>query len=134
MFDAEPTAGERCKLGVLSLLADRRALHVLRGRRALLSKLLERGTATADDVRRAVPLPDGVTPKCFGAVPAELARAGIIERVGYVTTARAQAHARPVSVWRLRDRAAAMAWLAAHPDRPDPIDDRAGEPGAMLFD
>jgi hypothetical protein len=34
-------------------------------------------------------------------------------------------HARPIAVWALIDRDAALAWLAAHPDLPDPDD---GEP------
>ncbi|HUY93331.1 MAG TPA: hypothetical protein VMV10_31685 [Pirellulales bacterium] len=109
----------------LDLLAERREVYVLRGRRALLTALLTRGTATADDVRAAVELPDSIDPVCLGAVPLPLVRAGIIERAGYAATARPEAHARPVAVWRLTDRAAAERWLAAHPDRPD--DDDQGD-------
>lgn len=112
-------AGEARKLDAHALLEARREIFILRGRRALLAAMLGRGEATADDVRRAVALPDGIDPVCLGVVPGELARAGIIERVGFHTTARPEAHARPVSIWRAADRAAAMAWLAAHPDRPD---------------
>ncbi|MBI5863435.1 MAG: hypothetical protein HZB38_02765 [Planctomycetes bacterium] len=125
--------GERRKLSAHALLAARRELYVLRGRRALLAALLDRGEATADDVRRAVALPAGIDPVCLGVVPGDLARAGIIERVGFATTARPEAHARPVSVWRLADRSAALAWLAAHPDRPDaPPAETDAAPG--LFD
>lgn len=106
----------------LAMLAAERELYVLRGRRALLAALMANGTATADDVRAAVELPPGINPKCFGAVAVPLAKAGIIERVTYAATARPEAHARPVAVWRLADRAAAIAWLAAHPDRPDDAD------------
>ncbi len=126
--------GARRKLSAHSLLAARRELYVLRGRRALLAALLDRGEATADDVRRAVALPDGIDPVCLGTVPGELARAGIIARIGFATTARPEAHARPVSVWRLADRAAALAWLAAHPDRPDPAERGAGGPEQTLFE
>lgn len=115
-----PTAdGEARKLDAHALLEARREVYVLRGRRALLAALLARGEATADDVRDAVELPDEINPVCLGVVPGLLARAGIIERVGFAESRRPDAHARPVSVWRLADRAAALGWLAAHPDRPD---------------
>jgi hypothetical protein len=115
----------------LDALAELRDLHVLRGRRALLSALVAHGTATADDVRAAVDLPDGIDPVCLGAVPLPLARAGIIVRAGYVPTGRPTAHARPVAVWRLADRAAAVAWLREHPDQPD--DDDGATVQAMLW-
>lgn len=126
------TEGERRKAEAHALLEAWREVFVNRGRRALLLKLLSNGTATADDVRSAVELPAGVGPKCFGSVPGQLARAGIIEHAGFVTTARPTAHARPVSVWQLRDRVAALAWLDAHPDRPDPLPEP--EDDAWLFD
>jgi len=125
--------GDRRKAEAIALLADRRELYVLRGRRALLSALLATGQATADDVRDVVELPNGINPKCFGAVPSALAREGIIRRVGYVPARRPDAHARPVSVWALVDRDAAMRWLADHPDRPD---DQAADqdgPQRLLF-
>jgi len=118
--------GEALKCNAHALLAARREVFVLRGRRALLWRLLDTGEATADDVRDAVELPDEINPVCLGVVPGTLAKAGIIERAGFVTTARAEAHARPVSVWRLRDRAAALAWLATHPDRPNPAGSERG--------
>jgi len=112
--------GEARKLDAHALLETRREVYVLRGRRALLRRVLDAPEATADDVRDAVELPDEINPVCLGVVPGPLARAGIIERVGFAESRRPDAHARPVSVWRLADRAAALAWLAAHPDRPDP--------------
>ncbi len=127
--------GERRKLDALAMLADRRDLCVLRGRRALLTALLAAGEATADAVRDALDIPDGIDPVCLGAVPGALARAGIIRRLGYLPTCRPDAHARPVSVWTLADRAAAVQWLADHPDRPD--DDQAADldgPQRLLFD
>lgn len=103
----------------LAMLAAERELYVLRGRRALLTALLANGTATGPDVRAAVELPPAINPRCFGAVAPPLAKARFIERAAYAATARPEAHARPVGVWRLADRAAAERWLAAHPDRPD---------------
>ena len=117
----EPTDrldGERRKDGAHALLSARRELYVLRGRRALLATLLDRGTATADDVRSEIKLPEGIGAKLFGAVPGVLARAGIIEQDAYARTARPAAHARPLTVWKLKDRAAAVAWMSDHPDRP----------------
>lgn len=111
--------GECRKERKLSVLAARRELYVTRGRRALLSKLLETGIGTMDDVRDAVPLPDGLDPKLFGAVPSGLAFAGIIVADGFRKTSRPKAHARPVTVWRLVDRAKAAQWLIDHPDRFD---------------
>src|SRR5262249_45353410 len=110
----------------------RRRVYVRRGRRALLARLLAAGTATADDVRAAVELPPGLNPTLFGTVPGQLAEAGIIRAAGFVPTARPQGHARPVQLWQLTDRTAAVAWLAAHPHLPDPSE---GEPEQLtLFD
>lgn len=111
--------GARRKDDELERLAKLRALHVLRGRRALLSAMLAHGTATADDVRAAVDLPARVNPVCLGAVAPPSAKAGIITLAGFAQTSRPTAHARPVSVWRLSDRAAAERWLAENPDQPD---------------
>ena len=116
-----------------ALLADRRAVYVRRGQRALLTALLVMDTATADEVRDAVDLPRGMDPVCLGAVPSALARAGIIRRVGYTPTCRPTAHARPVSVWTLADRAKALRWLADHPDLPDPGDDGSPTIRSALF-
>jgi len=99
--------GERRKTDALATLGERREVYVNRGRRALLSALLERGRATADDMRAAVDLPAGVNPKLFGAAPGPLARAGIIRAAGYTNSRRPESHARPVKVWTLADRTAA---------------------------
>ncbi len=124
--------GEARKLDAHALLEARREVYVLRGRRALLAALLAGVEATADDVRDAVEVPDEINPVCLGVVPGLLARLGIIERVGFTESRRPDAHARPVSVWRLADRDAALAWLAAHPDRPDPTPAEA-DAGPSLF-
>ena len=121
MNRATPTAdGEVRKRDAHALLEAHREVYVLRGRRALLTRLLAAPEATADDVRDAMELPAEIDPVCLGVVPGALARAGIIERIGFTASRRPGAHARLVSVWRLVDRDAAIRWLAAHPDRPDP--------------
>lgn len=68
--------GARRKDDELERLAKLRALHVLRGRRALLSAMLAHGTATADDVRAAVDLPARVNPVCLGAVAPPFGQSG----------------------------------------------------------
>lgn len=113
--------GERRKERKLSVLAARRELYVMRGRRALLTKLIDDDAATTDIVRDAVTLPKELDPKLFGAVPGPLAMAGIIRADGFAKTCRPKAHARPVTVWRLVDRAKAEQWLTDHPDRSDDV-------------
>lgn len=110
------TEGARRKGDALTNLEGFREPLVTAGRRALLQTLLTRDAATADDVRELVPVPPGVDPKAFGAVPAGLARDGIIRRLGFTQTSRPQAHARPVSIWGLADRGKAERWLLENPD------------------
>lgn len=115
--------GRRRRDAARARLRAHRARFILRGRRALLFRLLDVGAGTIDDVRLVVVLPPGLNPKLFGCVPDDLAEARIIERVGFTASTRPAAHARPVSVWRLVDRAAAEAWLVANPDVPDDADE-----------
>lgn len=118
-LDADRAEGEWRKADRLDLLEARRQIYIHRGRRALLLRLLECGTATADDVRAAVELPPGINAKLFGAVPTPLAKAGLICSAGFARTSRATAHARPVTEWALVDRDAATRWLTTHADIPD---------------
>jgi hypothetical protein len=112
--------GERRRDAVHALLAERRACLVRLAQRTLLERLLYAGAATADDVRAAVPLPAGIDPRAYGAVPGPLVGAGAIRAAGYVRTARPEARVRPVTRWELADRTAAVAWLATHPELPPP--------------
>jgi len=107
--------GQRRKAAAHQLLEDHRAGVVRNARRAMTKLVLENGSCTMDDVRDRIEVPEGINPKCLGAVPSTLARQQIIERDGFVTTRRPKAHARPVSLWRLRDAAKAKLWLARHP-------------------
>ena len=123
--------GEEHKLNAHAVLTARRGLYVLRGRRALLITLLASGEATVDDIHDGIDLPDGIDPVCIGAIPGLLVRAGLIRRVGHVPTSRPDAHARPVSVWALADRAAVERWLVAHPDpNPEPASTDPADGGA----
>ena len=112
--------GELRKAEALALLAAKRERLVRQAQRALLNVLLDSGEATIDQARAMVEVPDGIDPKLFGAAPGPLARAGIIYAAGYVKTKRAEAHARPVTLWRLADKDAAIPWLATHPELPEP--------------
>ena len=123
--------GERRKADALATLAERRDVYVNRARRALLRGVLDTGTATIDQVRGIIELPEGLDPKLFGTVPGALARAGIIRAAGFVKTSRPEGHGRPVTRWELADRLAAERWLQTHPEvfepngeLPEPITDR----------
>jgi hypothetical protein len=118
--------GEARKRAAHRLLEANRERLVRAGRRALLRHLLDHGTVTADDVRRAVPLPPGVNAKAFGVVPGVLALARIIRADGFVRTGRPVGHARPLIRWVLIDAAAAVAWLAANPELPEPGEGASG--------
>jgi hypothetical protein len=121
-----PNEGERRKQDALTNLGTCGETIVERGRRVLLRRLLESPNATADDVREALELPEGLDARCLGAVPIGLARLGIIRSAGYVRSGRPERHASPIQLWTLADRAAAVAWLAAHPEA------RAPGPGGQL--
>jgi hypothetical protein len=122
--------GQRRRFDVLATLRARNASRVRRAQCVMLTLLLERGRCTIDDVRDALG-PAGSDPaRWLGSVPAELRRAGIIRRAGYAETRRAVAHARPVSVWELADRAAALHWLAGHPE-PGDLRDPGEQPDAL---
>ncbi|MCA9109372.1 MAG: hypothetical protein KDA52_05465 [Planctomycetaceae bacterium] len=107
--------GEQRKRDAHKTLEKYRALIIEQFRRRFLCILLEHGTATIDDVRELMELPTGMDATCLGAVPGPLARAGIIRRVGYVKSERADAHARPISVWELLDSHAVVEWIRSHP-------------------
>ena len=116
--------GEERKARALAALERRCNRCVLQGRRALLHWMLEKGIATADDVRAAVPLPSDVDARCFGAVPGPLANLGIIRHCGFQKSTRRERHGSYMTVWELADREAAIAWLQ---DNPEPEDQSAGQ-------
>lgn len=110
------TEGERRKAEAFDHFESHRSQLLLLGRRAMLVYALQHGKVTADEVRALVPLPAGIDPKAFGAVPGVLSKLGLIEPFGFQHTTRAAGHARPVRVWRIRDAEAARRWLNDHPD------------------
>jgi hypothetical protein len=124
--------GERRKRDTLAMLEARREVFVNRGRRALLGRLMLAGTATADDVMAAVTLPAEIDPRCLGAVPGPLAKAGIIRFVEFVKSARPQRHGSYIQLWELADRDEALRWLARNPDMPDPAPEHAHVVGTLF--
>ena len=124
-----PTEAEARRDAALNRLRVHRAAIIRDLTRAAVRLVLERHEITADDVRAVVPIPPGIKPVVVGAVFRDLADAGILCRVGYRNSKRPVAHARPLTVWRLINVDAALAWLAAHPPTPadpapaaDPLD------------
>lgn len=107
------TEGEALRDTALAILRARRADLIRSCTIAALRIALERGEVSADDVRAVVEIPDGMNPKCIGAVFLDLACDAIIRRVGFRKSARRVAHARQLSIWRIADRDAATARLAA---------------------
>lgn len=104
--------GEARRDAALNLLRVRRADLIRRCTVAALRVALERGEVVADDVRAAVPIPPGVSPKLVGYVFRDLEDARILRRVRFRNSTRPASHARPLSVWALAD-AAATARIAA---------------------
>ncbi len=91
----------------------RNGARVAEAQAALLRLALRDGTTTTDRVRAELGISGG-NPRWLGAVPHGLRRAGLIEKAGYAECTRPEAHGRPVGVWRVRDEAAAWAWLRRH--------------------
>ncbi len=112
--------GERRRDAALQLLRDRRAALVRRVQRAYLALLLDCGPSTTDAVRALVPIPAGTDPRLVGAAVRALAELDLIHRAGLSRSTRPEAHRRDLPVWAVSDRAAALAWLATHPELPDP--------------
>ena len=117
LFDHTPddngADGEALKQHAHAILEATRKAIVRDARRALLEHALLHGTATIDDVRALVPIPPGINPKVFGAVPGPLAKAGSIRAVGFKRTDRNVAHARILTIWAIADTAKATAQLTA---------------------
>ncbi len=113
--------GEALRDDALSLLRAHRAVLVRRIQRAFLRYLLDTGPDTSDAVRALVPIPPGIDPRVVGAaVRALSADCGLITSTGRDKSRRREAHARTLDVWTIRDRSAAVAWLIANPELPDP--------------
>jgi len=119
----DPANAKRQRQESVKVLADLRAVFILRARRMLLLDLLANGTATADDVWAVMtPFPAGIAPRCLIAVPGALARQGIIRSVDRVQSVRPERRGARVALWVLVDREKALRWLRDNRDLPDPGD------------
>lgn len=99
----------------------RRPWRILAAQAALLRLLLDRDTASVEDLRDVCAVTNGHDARWLGAVPRELRVRGIISHAGYHAGRRPESHGRPLSSWRIIDRPAALEWLAAHaPVSPPP--------------
>ena len=116
--------GQRRKDANHTVLDAYRKPHLVEARRVLLTVLLDRGLATADDVRDKVTLPTGVDPRCFGSAPKPFILAGIIRCVGRVASSRPVAHGRENKIWELIpfNRPAAERWLAELQPEPSAVE------------
>lgn len=112
--------GERRKRRAHDLLELYRAALLRRARRAMVADVVANGVTSIEAVRSQVPVPAGIDPRVFGAVPGALKSAGVIRFAGYTLTTRAEAHARPISRYELADPDAALVWLRSNPDLLDP--------------
>lgn len=106
----------------LGLLETHRRRTVVLGQRAFLQLLLSRSEAcgSVDEIHDSLSLPSGINPAVLGAIPGRLRRASLIEAAGFAVASRPVAHARPVRLWRLINRAAAVRWLQENPDPSKP--------------
>ena len=108
--------GERRKAVALALLEAHRERFLVRARRLLLAHLINKGPSTVEAIRPHVPLPYGLHPSVWGAVPGPLARLRLIRRRSFVQSARRARRAAHVAEWELVDAERARQWLAAHPE------------------
>lgn len=115
----EQAGAELGKLRALAALTARYADKVRAFQAAFVEALLvlPGGEAASADVARARLGVTDPCPKWIGAAVNGLALADIIERAGDAPGRRPLAHGRRTTLWRLRDRDAARAWLESHVGR-----------------
>ncbi len=108
------------KQQVLEFFENSREAIIRRARRLFLNVLLNSptGICSADAISDALAIHKAAK-RLLGAVPGPFAKAGLIERIGYIASTRPEAHARPISLWKLIDREGASQWLLTHPELSD---------------
>lgn len=116
-FDAG--VGEAGKLLAMSLLREHRYESVLKAQRAMVGLLLRQAEGSVDDLHRVLGeiANDGDPAYWLGAALHGLRLSGVIRKTGFVETCRKVAHRRPVSMWTLTSRPAALAWFDDHCER-----------------
>lgn len=102
----------------LGIAEDRNKRNLILVCRHFTRKLLETGSATADD---CASFEDGGKRRVFiGAALRKLHVAGVCIPDGWQPSSIPRNHSRPVVRWLLADADVARGWLAANPD-PDPL-------------
>lgn len=113
MMTKRTKEGERRRDAALSIVRTHNAVHVWAAQFSLLTAMRSRanGEGSADDCT-----PDGHThtgnAPWIGAAVRQLAERKLIERIGYVRSARPSRKGNEVKRWRLRDAAAADVAIA----------------------
>lgn len=114
----EGVAQARKVLGRLGTL--RLFLWTTAGRLAV-EWFLEGRSFTSDEVKRSMPKPPPSVKWLFlGSVFKNLVEHNVCRVVGHVRSAEPRNHGRHLPLWALADRAAAVAWLEAHPPVSEP--------------
>jgi hypothetical protein len=99
----------------------------------LVSYLMEHQTGTTDDIRSLVDVPPEAGNSAWGAATLGLAQAGIIRKVGTVTSRRPERHGCEIKLWSLAvEHDAARRGLALRPEFPEPPPEDKGDAGAAL--
>lgn len=122
--------GERRRDAMTSLVRRRRPVASRCIQRALLSRLMDVGRASTDDIRDGVAVPPDTTPSIWGAAVQGLTRARppLIRSVGRVVSSRPERHGCEIREWELAaDHAAVLSWLATHGE-PEPDDETTADP------
>lgn len=111
-------AGRRAADAAISGHEARRRRYLLQAMRWFIELLIElvgeTEGATTDDLR--LRRPELAHPQSAkGTIPKVLRRARVIRFVGWREATRESSHARPMRIWRLVSRDAALKWLTEHP-------------------
>ena len=100
LFDVGAEEGRRRRdEGVKVAAAAAHTGWKLYAERLLQELIAEGGTFTSDDLRARTGEPLGTSPTIFGALIQGAVKRGEIVQVGWATSTRPEAHARPVRIW-----------------------------------
>jgi hypothetical protein len=92
---------------------EQRRIVAAQLQRTALTIVLRQGVVSADDVRKLVPIPEGIDPRIVGPAFLALKNEGWLEEIGGHRTGRPVAHRRTVRDWRLQGDRQAVERLAA---------------------
>lgn len=93
--------GRKQRDNALELLERTRKQYVRRARAYAIGHARLHGSVTADDVRKALPLPEGIDGRVMGAIFNTQA----LKKIGYTQTKVATSHGRPIAVFAINREA-----------------------------